>query len=183
MKYLLMTFLALLMGSQGLKAQQMTPAIQQGASQRKSPLAHTAKKLGDVQIDIQYGSPTVKGRRVWGELVPFEEVWRTGANEATTFQVSHDVLVEGQLLPAGRYSLFTVPHADGRWTVIFNKVPDQWGAYNYDAAQDALRVEVSAVVAAELSERLVIDVREATQQVVIAWELLEVPFSIVQAPN
>ncbi|RMG72406.1 MAG: DUF2911 domain-containing protein, partial [Bacteroidetes bacterium] len=97
--------------------------------------------IGTAEITINYGSPAAKGRTLWGDLVPYGAVWRTGANEATTFTVSQDVTIEGQTLPAGTYSLFTIP-GESDWTIIFNKTAEQWGAYEYDEAADALRVKV-----------------------------------------
>ena len=97
-------------------------------------------------MTISYSSPAVKGRPVWGALVPWDQVWRTGANEATTFKTSTDMQVEGKPLPAGTYALFTIPHQD-RWTVVFNKQAEQWGAFNHDKAADVLSVDVTPVAA------------------------------------
>ena len=104
-----------------------------------SPRRRLEADLESVTISVEFGSPSKKGRALWGALVPYDAVWRTGANEATTFESSGDLLVQGQPLPAGRYSVFTIPTAT-EWTVIFNSQPDQWGAYEYDATRDALRV-------------------------------------------
>ena len=149
-------------------------------SVRKSPLTQATKTIGeDLILDLQYGSPSVKGRKIWGDLVPFDAVWRTGANEATTFEISHDAMVEGQLLKAGRYSLFTIP-TNGEWTLIFNKVADQWGAYNYNEAEDALRVTISPQTREELAERLFIDIDD-NGKVSIVWEHLEIAFQVKKA--
>lgn len=111
---------------------------------RKSPAATAAYTLGYTQIEARYSSPAVDGREIWGALVPYGEVWRAGANEATTIAFSTDVEIEGKPLPAGRYAFFLIPRKEGAWTAIFNKEADQWGPYRYDPAQDALRVEVEA---------------------------------------
>jgi len=108
---------------------------------RASKNGRTEGQIGSVKVVVDYGRPSVKDREVWGALVPYGQVWRTGANEATTIEFSGDVLIEGETLPAGKYGLFTIPGAS-EWTVIFNKVPQQWGAFNYDANEDALRVTV-----------------------------------------
>jgi hypothetical protein len=109
---------------------------------RASKNGHTEGEIDGVSVTIDYGRPNVKDREVWGALVPWGQVWRTGANEATTIEFSGDVMVEGEALPAGKYGLFTIP-GESEWTVIFNKVPQQWGAFRYDANEDALRVTVA----------------------------------------
>jgi hypothetical protein len=140
-----------------------------------SPPDSTSGKVGDATISVKYSSPSVKGRKVWGELVPYGKVWRAGANEATTFTTDKDIKVEGKALPAGTYSLFTIPMQD-EWIIIFNKVPKQWGAFKYDEKQDALRVKVKPRKAPIMTERLVYDV--TPQGLVLRWENLEVPVTI-----
>ncbi len=109
---------------------------------RASPNAGAMQTIGTTMVHIMYGRPSVNGRDIFGGLVPYDEVWRTGANEATTITFSDDVTIEGQPLAAGTYGLFTLPTADS-WTFIFNRTAEQWGAFNYDSAEDALRVEVA----------------------------------------
>lgn len=121
---------------------------------RPSPFQEISGTIDDVNVMITFSSPGVKGRKVFGGLEPYGEVWRTGANEATTFEVDKDVMIEGQNLPSGKYSLFTIPKEEGAWTVIFNKVWDQWGAYEYNEQEDALRVEVVPEEIGETVERL-----------------------------
>ncbi len=155
----------------GVSAQLITPR----ASQRAS----VSQTVGDVEIKIVYNRPNVKERKVWGGLVPFGEVWRTGANEATVFEISGDVMINGQKLPKGKYSLHTLPTKD-EWTIIFNKTWDQWGSFNYKADQDALRVTVKPL-AGEFDETMSIDidnVMDTTADVVIAWEKLRIPFKV-----
>lgn len=153
------------------------PSSSTKKAKRLSPVAEIHTSLvGSVKLDLQYGSPSVKGRKIWGELVPYGKVWRTGANEATTFEVDKDITVNGQTLTAGRYSLFTIPDKE-EWTIIFNSIPDQWGAYNYDETKDVLRITVKPIPHEELTEQLQINVEE--QGVVsIMWEYLEIPFKI-----
>lgn len=113
--------------------------MRENTEARVSPNAATMQTIGTTNVVITYGRPSVKDREIFGGLVPYGEVWRTGANEASTITFSGDVTVEGQPLAAGTYSLFTIP-TDGDWTVIFNNVAEQWGAFNYSEAEDALRV-------------------------------------------
>lgn len=110
-------------------------------AKRKSKNGKTEGTIAGVAVTLEYGRPNVAGREIWGKLVPWGQVWRTGADEATTITFGKDVLVEGQKLAAGTYALFTIP-GEGEWTVVFNRTAEQWGAYDYDAKQDALRVTV-----------------------------------------
>jgi hypothetical protein len=105
-----------------------------GGSARPSPGASTSCNLGGGKtIKTDYSSPRVKGRKIYGELVPFGQVWRTGANDATTFAPSVDVMVGGKAVPAGSYTIFTIPNAD-KWTLIINKKTGEWGIpYKYES--------------------------------------------------
>lgn len=144
-------------------------------AKRPSPPRQASGTVGTAGIVIDYGSPSVKGREIWGGLIPYGEVWRTGANEATTFEVTEDVLIEGQPLPAGKYALFTIPGEDS-WTVIFNRVHEQWGAGNYDPAEDALRVEVTPQPLGEPVEAMEITLEDG--QFVLRWANLAVPVQV-----
>jgi len=108
---------------------------------RLSPKASVMQIVGLSEVSISYGRPSVRGRKIWGELVPFNTVWRSGADEATTITFGDSVQINGQKLEAGKYSFFTIPN-ENEWTIIFNKVSKQWGAYNYDSTKDALRIKV-----------------------------------------
>ena len=146
---------------------------------RASQRSAMSQTVGDTEISIVYHRPNVKGRTIWGGLVPLGEVWRTGANEATTFEVSNDVMINGQKLPKGKYSLHTIPNKD-EWTIIFNKTWEQWGSYQYKPEDDVLRVNVKPV-AGEHKETMSIalnNVAETTADVVIAWEKVRVPFKL-----
>lgn len=157
---------------------------QQDKSKRPSPPAELHATLGDLKVDINYSSPAVKGRTIWGELVPFGQVWRTGANEATTFEVNKDVLVNGQKLAAGKYGFFTIP-SEEEWVIIFNKEPNQWGAYNYDEKLDVLRVSAKAGSAPEFNERLSFESVTRGDNMLfinIKWENLSVGFLVQPAP-
>jgi len=113
-----------------------------GILPRTSPDKGIYEQIGYTGVEITYGAPKTNGRQIWGNIVPYDEVWRAGANDATRIEFSEDVEIEGNILPRGLYSLFIIPHKTGAWTVIFNADYDQWGAFNYDEYQDVLRVEV-----------------------------------------
>jgi len=146
---------------------------------RPSPKATVTQTVGLTDVTILYCRPSVRGRAIWGGLVPYDQVWRTGANEATTITFADDVTIEGTKLPAGTYGLFTIPGKD-EWTVIFNKGAKQWGAYEYKQADDVLRIKVKPQ-ATEFHELLtfafpVVTTESAT--VAIVWEKLAVLFTI-----
>lgn len=143
-------------------------------SKRKSKNGMTQGAIDGVDVSIEYGRPNVNGREVWGKLVPFGKVWRTGADEATTIMVSGDVTIEGQPLAAGTYGLFTVPGQD-TWEIVFNKEAKQWGAFKYDPEQDALRVSVPSRPA-DFVESLTFEIDSGS--VVLRWAELAVPFTI-----
>jgi len=111
-----------------------TAALAQMGGGKPSPAASAACDLGGGKtVKTNYSSPRMKGRKIYGDLVPFGEVWRTGANEATTFVASADVTVGGKAIPAGSYTIFTVPTAD-KWTLIINKKTGEWGIpYKYES--------------------------------------------------
>jgi hypothetical protein len=154
-----------------------TPALQLPAVSQHASVTQT---VGLTDITITYSRPGVKGRTIFGGLVPYGQVWRTGANTATQFVVSTDVTIEGQKLPAGTYSLHTIPTAD-QWTLVFNTVANQWGSFNYDAAKDALRVTVKPMKSPVFTEWLSFDFpRISTDEatVVLRWADVMVPFHI-----
>jgi hypothetical protein len=156
-----------------------TGAFAQVRTPRPSPSATLMQTVGLTDVTIKYSRPSVKGRAIWGALVPYDKVWRTGANEATTIAFSDDVTVEGQKLAKGTYSLHTIPGRD-QWTVIFNNVADQWGSFSYDATKDALRVNVKPE-SGEYRELLTFDIPEMTTdtaKIAIRWEKIVVPFTI-----
>jgi hypothetical protein len=197
--------LLVLCGAQYAAAQ--APAVRLPRPSQKASVMQT---IGVTDITITYSRPGVKGRKIWGDapaaaaanasgtatlddastrakdapIVPYGHVWRTGANEATTFAVTDDVLVQGQKLAAGTYSLHTIPGKD-EWTIIFNSVSDQWGSFNYDEKKDALRVKVKPQWVADNQEWLLYSIPLVTPnsaQIVIRWEKASVPFT-VEVPN
>lgn len=127
------------------------------AQEKASPARVAEGVAGGSAITINYSSPAVKGRMIWGDLVPLGQVWRAGANEATRFTTEKDILIEGKRLPAGTYSFFIIPN-EYQSTFIFNKVADQWGAFNYNAEEDQLRVNVYGGQGSTFEERLVYEV-------------------------
>lgn len=146
---------------------------------RVSQKATVGQTIGFTDVTITYSRPGVKSRAIWGALVPYDQVWRTGANEATQIKFSGDVMINGQKLAAGSYSLHTIPSKD-EWTIIFNKVADQWGSYSYDEKQDALRIKVKPEQA-PFTEWLQFSFPVATPSSATAelrWESLRVPFTI-----
>lgn len=143
---------------------------------RVSPHAAVQQTIGLTAVGVDYHRPAVSGRRVWGDLVPYGEVWRAGANENTIFETSTAIEVEGETLPAGRYGLHTIP-TDGAWTVIFSTVSQAWGSYSYDPAEDALRVTVTPRPG-PATERLLYRfdaLTDTSATLVLAWEEVEVP--------
>lgn len=140
-----------------------------------SPRKQMTATMGDLKVVINYGSPSLKGRAIGKEVATFGEVWRTGANEATSIEFSKDVTVEGKPLKAGKYGLFTIPTAD-QWTIIFNTVNDQWGQYNYDAAKDVLRLTVKPTTIGTTVEQMAFVVENGA--LVLQWGNLAVPFKV-----
>jgi Protein of unknown function (DUF2911) len=172
---------ALLIGMSALfaaavSAQSTAPALK---LPRVSQHASLTQTIGNTDMTITYSRPGVKGRKIWGALVPYGQVWRTGANEATTISFSDAVTINGQPLPAGTYSLHTIPGAD-QWTLIFNKTANQWGSFKYDQAQDALRVTAKPEKG-PFTEWLTFDVPQLSTDkatVALRWENLVVPFVV-----
>ena len=147
---------------------------------RPSPNAMVSQTIGTTTATVGYSRPSVRDREIFGELVPFGAVWRTGANEATTITFSDDVMVEGEMLSAGTYGLFTIPTADS-WTIIFNKTSEQWGSMAYDEAQDALRVTVEPMTNAPMQEQFEIrfsNVTDASATMILHWDTVGVPVQI-----
>ncbi len=144
-----------------------------------SQAASISQTVGLTEITVTYNRPRVQGREVWGELVPFGEVWRAGANENTTIEFSTPVEIEGKALAAGRYGLHTVPSA-GTWQVIFSSTDTAWGSFGYDLKEDVLRVEVKPEPAAhEEALAFTFDAPTARETTVaLRWEKLRVPFKV-----
>jgi hypothetical protein len=145
----------------------------------ESPAAAVSQELGLTGIEIKYHRPGVKGREIWGKLVPYDKVWRAGANEATTISFSTPAKVGGKSVPAGHYALFVLPTKE-KWTFILSKQPEQWGAYTYKPADDVVRVDVTPA-AAPAREWLAYELEPQGKNTVVAalhWEKLRASFPI-----
>jgi len=151
-------------------------AFAQETKKPASPAMTATGKIKDANITIAYNSPSVKDRKIWGDLVAYDQVWRAGANEATTFETDKDITVHGKKLPAGKYSFFLIPKQRGTWTAIFNKEPKQWGAYKYEQAKDALRVDVRTKDLSAKQEALIYKVDK--NGFTMDWDKISVPVEI-----
>jgi Tfp pilus assembly protein PilF len=146
---------------------------------RDSQHSLVTQRIGITDITISYSRPLVKGRPIWGKLVPYDQVWRTGANENTTITLTDPVVIEGKPLAKGVYGLFMIP-GESQWTIIFSKVHSAWGSFTYKEADDALRVTVKPQ-ASDSHEALTYDfddVKPDSAVVALRWEKLAVPFKI-----
>lgn len=155
------------------------PAAAQMEMPRTSPHAEVTQKVGTTDVTIEYHRPGVKGRTIFGDLVPYGEVWRTGANNRTTISFSTPVTVGGTELDAGTYGLLTVPGEES-WTVILSNVSEAWGAGGYDAADDAVRVTATprSAQATEWMEFGFENLSHDSADVVLRWAEVEVPFTV-----
>ena len=148
---------------------------------RISPKATVKQTVGFTDIIIEYSRPGVKGRTIWGGLVPYNAVWRAGANEATKITIKSDVKINGRKLKAGSYSFFAVPGRN-KWTLIFNKVADQWGAFEYNEVEDVLRIEVTPetedVCWQEWLAYTITKTSDNTAVVRLEWEKIKIPFNV-----
>ena len=147
---------------------------------KASPADSAIGKINKATIIIRYSSPSVKGRKIWGELVPFNKVWRAGANSATTFETDKDITIEGQKLAAGKYSLYALV-GENEWTIILNSQTGQWGITRAgetteDPAKDVLRIKVKPKKSDAMNERLLYVINPKGFS--LKWENLELPVSI-----
>lgn len=181
-----------------IAAAQVRPPVPRGS--QKATIMQT---IGTTEVSITYSRPAVKGRLVYGDwptkvegeatlddgrarpkdapLVPWGHIWRAGANEATLFVVADDVLINGQPLAAGRYSLHMIPAKDADWTMVFNKDDGQWGSFSYDAKKDALRVKTKPMWVTDSKELLTYgfdEVGEKSASAYLRWEKAKVPFTV-----
>ncbi|HQR46832.1 MAG TPA: DUF2911 domain-containing protein [Thermoanaerobaculia bacterium] len=146
---------------------------------RPSPGASLSEKVGTAKVTVAYHRPAVKGRPIWGALVPWGEVWRLGANDATTLEITEDAKIAGKELKAGTYALFAIPAKD-RWTIVVNADPKQWGAYFRDPGKDVLSFEVvpSAGPHQEWLEFRFLPTSASAVRLEMAWETLRVGFPL-----
>jgi hypothetical protein len=154
---------------------------------RNSPEIKAAFTEGDLQIEVFYNSPAKKGREIFGNLVPFDSVWRTGANEATTFETNKDLLIQGKILKAGKYSLWTIPGVS-EWKILFNSKWGQWGIgfnglANRDVKDDVLVAQVLSVNQDKVIEDFTISVEKMDEeiQLILMWDktIVSLPMAVI----
>jgi hypothetical protein len=156
-----------------------TGALGQEVKSRPSPLAITAIRYKDSYIKITYSQPQKRGREVFGNLVPLDEVWRTGANEATELTTTKNIQVNGTLLKAGTYSLFTIPQKDS-WTIIINSEVGLWGAYNYNSKLDVFRFNIPISTTDTVHESFTIqfDHRNEVADLLLYWDRTKISIPV-----
>jgi hypothetical protein len=152
----------------------------QPGQQKQSPKMTATGKIGQANVTITYCSPSVRGRKIWGELVPYNKVWRSGANEATLIETDKDLMVEGKKLPAGKYSLYTIP-GEKEWQIIINSQTGQWGIERSGETtrkpeKDVLVVTVKSKRSSAMVESLNYTIGK--KGIELKWENLEVPVSV-----
>jgi hypothetical protein len=144
-----------------------------------SPAASAVQTVGITDITVTYHRPGVKGRVIWGELVPYDQIWRTGANNATTIEFSTEVNIAGTKIAAGKYSLFTIPGRE-EWTIIINKNTTLWGAFDYKQEEDLLRFNLKPQ-AAENQEWMIFtfeNLSKNSADLVLRWEKIKIPITV-----
>ncbi|GAB3520750.1 DUF2911 domain-containing protein [Emticicia fontis] len=147
-----------------------------------SPSATVTQGIGLTKITIDYSRPSVKGRKIFGDLVPFGKIWRTGANKITSIKFDDDVVINGTPVKAGSYGLYTIPTAT-EWTVILNTDDKQWGSYGYDDKKDVYRFKVKPMKTKAFVEQMEIDIEginPTTSDIAIKWENTEAKFRVEQ---
>lgn len=151
-----------------------------GQKQQASPRDSVSGTVAGATIKINYGSPSVRGRKIWGALVPYDKIWRTGANQATIFETSKAITINGKSLPAGKYSLYTEP-GENEWKIILNSQTGQWGikmdgSTTDDASKDVVVAEARPMKSKGFNERMVFKLN--SHGFVLLWENLAVPVSV-----
>ncbi len=147
---------------------------------KPSPKAELEQRIGLTDVEIEYSSPGVKGREIFGDLVPYGEMWRTGANKATTIEFSKPVIIKGNEVPAGKYSFFTIPN-EQKWTLILNKKTELWGTGGYKKKHDQLRFEVKPKDLGRKRERMTFlfsDFGPEGGRVDLEWAQVRVSFQV-----
>jgi len=171
MKKLLKTFILVFIAQYGFAQYQI------GLIPRVSPDKAVYQKIGYTEVEISYGSPAVKSREIWGELVPFDNVWRAGANDATRVEFSSEVLINNVPLDSGKYALFIIPKENDKWSVVFSKTHDQWGAFNYNKDDDAVRIDIVPRRNRYHTENLAYSIHQTGYnygEIVLNWEYIEI---------
>lgn len=170
--YSLLIAILFFMGLQETLAQVKMPAA--------SPQSTINQAVGLVDVQVNYSRPSIKGRKIFGELVPYGEMWRTGANASTKITFSDTVKIEGNTVPAGTYAIYTIPEKD-KWTIIISRSVDSWGAGSYKASDDAARFEVKPSKNKNNVETFIIyfsDLTSNSANLNLAWEKVLVSFKI-----
>lgn len=174
----LASLLLLLVAATGLRAQDaQPPKIDFPAA---SPAATLKQRVGLTDIEVNYSRPGVKDRQIFGGLVPYNQVWRTGANAATKIKFSTAVKLNGTPVAAGTYELFSIPNPD-EWTIIIHKDSSDWGAYRYDPKNDVVRFAAKPITQPNLIETFAIgvsDIRDESAILYLAWEKTRVPIKV-----
>ncbi len=167
--------------NQTTNQQQTAPAAEKPARKKPlSPKREAMAMVGENHIHIDYSSPSVRGRVIWGGLVPYNQVWSTGAHKATAISFAQDVIINDTPVPAGKYGFFTIP-GEGKWTLILNKNWDQHLADEYDEAEDVVRLTVTPEKLPEMQESLTYQVEplnDSTARISVSWEHLKVSFEV-----
>ena len=135
-----------------------TAALEAQNEQLPSPRRSVSGSVANTEVTVDWGSPAVRDRVIWGELVPYGEIWRAGANENTTFEFSSNIQVANESLEAGKYGFFIIPAEDQDWTVVFSSKNDAWGHFEYSQAEDALRIDLTPTSSESFRERLVYEI-------------------------
>jgi len=147
---------------------------------RASPLSVVTSRYKDTYLKITYSQPQAKGRVVFGGLVPYGKVWRTGANEATELTVTYPITVNGVQIDAGTYAIFTIPNKD-KWTIVFNSDLGLWGSYNYNEKKDVIRFDVPVQRLSQPEEAFKIQIGPLNNKAIVSmsWEHTQVSFEIL----
>lgn len=175
MKNLKSLLIATTIGLSSLSAYSQAPSLP-----APSPAASVSQTFGLTKVEINYSSPGVKNRPIWGNLVPYDSVWRTGANQATNISFSTDVMINGTIVKKGKYALFTIPGRNS-WTIILNSDAEQFGAFNYKKSLDVIRFTTTAQPA-DMKERMTFMIdptSDSTATVTLWWEKLKVSFGVM----
>ncbi|MBI3218123.1 MAG: DUF2911 domain-containing protein [Bacteroidetes bacterium] len=155
-------------------------AAQELIAQRPSPIQIVSARYKETYLKITYGQPQKQGRQVFGQLVPYDQIWRTGANEGTEITITRDILINQQPIKAGTYTLFTIPGKEN-WIIIINSDVGLWGSYNYNSKKDVLRFEVpsqSTGTTVFESFTISIDSKNDKATISLAWDTTQVSFPV-----
>jgi len=167
--------------NQTANQQETAPTADKPARKKPlSPKREAMAMVGENHIHIDYSSPSVRGRVIWGGLVPYNQVWSTGAHKATAISFGKDVIIDGNPVPAGKYGFFTIP-GEEKWTLILNKNWNQHLADEYDEAEDVVRMSVTPEKLPDLQESLTYQVEalnDSTARISVSWEHLKVSFEV-----